>query len=1021
MARTRTLWCMLITALVLSALLRGAGAADRPLVDAVVDRDSGVVLWSITNPTAVATLKPGQEILLKGRNLGSGPITAAGPGLGPPTGGLPPGDGTSSVTSSPPEAANKELSKVLFGKVRAFERNLSSYPARIDLQTGAASLFAQLQGKVLDYFVEQYQPVPDTWAGDIYAWRDTEIDLTVPITAYEGPIQVVRIPLPGSYVLDIRTGASLRYRDPNTARVVEKDKYVFVDGWQIARTDETVLASNTVPVGIAQAGQDRLQYGAPLIAGISEGDARETRQSLESAATGTLRKTHPTMRSAADQYAYGEKAYWAWDWNLALPHLLLGVDWDGIFGFRYDQKDPFIELVQALKYKESGIARPAIEPDGYQFPEFNGDGTVKQMRLHKAMIDRSTGEGIRPFSSFGAIPLLPEAGAERMIAPPVAFDTQTFGGSTPYPIEMALHLPFLEPLSGGQTNPTGWAGYVYTEAVNPLPGQGKTGQWIGFSCAACHAARVTFEYEPGGKRISRIFNGIPNPDWKATFLTLSGRTYGLALEEELPLNFIRYDHPAGSQKRIEARWGARSLHFLEALGLINEERVAGDMRLLSKEPIDKTLLIYNMPPGATESTLFVPSNDPGDYANDYFFSPQVMPIITNHTPVRRALSRSELIDGFEGAYLHGEEPEGARGPMSSRSLQDLTLYTSTLHQEDELLRRIGMHRWLAYKGLTTLLADAAGRVANEGTFVSLDYPADSLIRPASFPPLPEPSSGLGTVRDAAIAETSAESALAEPFAHQYPNLAGRVVHGAQLFKASCARCHSAGNAGLWTNEDMHPISAAGGSEPTGRFFSPTVWQRGTQSIRTAILENLFWVQQRGLLSDGHVVGSAPDNMDGLDLLVRPDRCQAPLNADGSVDLARASDLYKRLYTIRQGADHSFRIPSAGMRFELYTRFGQRRGVAQQTLASKSDRMVTEPEARLVERHAYFTKLDDGYYYWDYQKMRREYGILEFGLDPKEPQNASRIGGLPAAPHPWCLPEGSPQADIDDLVMFLLTL
>jgi hypothetical protein len=83
-------------------------------------------------------------------------------------------------------------------------------------------------------------------------------------------------------------------------------------------------------------------------------------------------------------------------------------------------------------------------------------------------------------------------------------------------------------------------------------------------------------------------------------------------------------------------------------------------------------------------------------------------------------------------------------------------------------------------------------------------------------------------------------------------------------------------------------------------------------------------------------------------------------------------------------------------------------------------MVTEPEARFVERHAYFTKLDDGYYYWDYQKMRREYGILEFGLDPKGPQNASRIGGMPATPHPWCLPAGSSQTDIDDLVIFLLT-
>jgi hypothetical protein len=49
------------------------------------------------------------------------------------------------------------------------------------------------------------------------------------------------------------------------------------------------------------------------------------------------------------------------------------------------------------------------------------------------------------------------------------------------------------------------------------------------------------------------------------------------------------------------------------------------------------------------------------------------------------------------------------------------------------------------------------------------------------------------------------------------------------------------------------------------------------------------------------------------------------------------------------------------------------------------------------------------------------GVLEFGLDPKDPKNSSRIGGLPAAPHPWCLPEGSPQTDVDDLVVFLLTL
>jgi hypothetical protein len=1020
--RSRALCSSLLTALALSVAVISARAADGPVIETVLDHDSGAVLWSSANPAAAAALKPGQEILIRGHGFGAGPVTAAQPGLAPPAGGAPPSNREKSVAGSPPEAPGKELSKVLFGTVRAFERNLSSYPARIDLQTGAAAVFARLQGKTLNYFVEKYQPTPDTWAGDIYGWNDGEIDLTVPITAYEGPIQIIRIPLTGSYVLDIRTGSPLRYSDPNTARVVQGDKPAFVDGWQIARTGESVLASNTVPASIAQSGGDRLQYGAPLMPGTSDAEARETRQALEGAATGKLRKTRPTMRSAADQYAYGEQAYWAWDWNLGLPHLLLGVDWDGIFGFRFDEQKPFFErLVLALKYRATGIKRPQIEAKGYEFPAFSGDGTVGPPRLHKALIDRITGDGIRPFPSFGAVPLLPETGAERLIVPQVAFKTQTFAGPTPYPIGMALRLPFSEPLLDGQTKPTGWVGYSYAEAANPIPGEGRTGEWIGFSCASCHAARITYQYEPGGKRLSRIFPGIPNPDWKLTFLTQSGRAFGVSLEEGLPPNFIRYDQPPGTQKRIQSQWGDRGLRFLDALGLIGEQGVAQDMQKLSRESIDKTLLIYNIPPGATEATLFVPASDPGDFANDYLFSPQAMPIITNHTPVRRALSRSELMDGFEGAYLHGEEPEGARGPMWSRALQDLSLYASTLHQDDELLRRIGMYRWLTYKGLTSLITDGGGRTVNEGSFVSLGYPSEGLTQPPRFPPHPQPKSGLDTVGDAAIAGNGAERALADPFARQFPSLAGHIVHGAQLFRASCARCHSPGNAGLRTNEDMHPISAAGGSEPTGRFFSPTVWQRSTQSIRTAILENLFWVQRRGVLSDGHIVGNAPDNMDGLELLVHPDRCRAPLNPDGSVDLTRASDLYKRLYTIRQGNDHSFRVPSAGMRFELSTRFGQTPGVLQQIPAPKPDRMVTEAEGRFVGRHAYFTKRDDGYYYWDYQKMRREYGILEFGLDPKNPNDAVRIGGLPAAPHPWCLQAGASANDIDDLVIFLLTL
>jgi mono/diheme cytochrome c family protein len=637
------------------------------------------------------------------------------------------------------------------------------------------------------------------------------------------------------------------------------------------------------------------------------------------------------------------------------------------------------------------------------------------------MIDRITGTGIRPYTSFGAIPLLPEPGADRLIAPDVAYDPQIFAGQTRYPIEMALHLPLTKPLYEGKTAPTGWVGYVHAEAADPVPGQGATHSWVGFNCAACHAARVTYQYEPGGKRVTQIFAGIPNPDWKATFLTLSGRTYGLSVEEALPPTFLKFDYPAGTQQRLGELWSVRGANFLERLGAGNQRSADPELLEHSKQAIDKTLLMYNIAPGSTESTMFVPSSDPGDYANDYFFSPQAIPIISNHTPVRRALSRSELIDGFEGAYLHGEEPEGARGPMSSRSLQDLTLYTSTLRQSDELLRRVGLYRWLNYKGKAQLLGGTSGQPVNEGTFVSYLYPQDELLQPSHFPPMRGPSGGLGSIRDAALADPSGARALADPFAQRFPELARHIVAGSLTFARSCGRCHTPGNAGTWTNEDMQPLSAAGGTEPVGRFFSPTVWQRRVQSIRTAILENLFWVQRRGLLSDGHVMSDAQDNMDGLEMLVDPARCRAPVGPDGSVDLDHASDLYRRLYTVHQGAGHSFRVPSAGMRFEFTTQFGDPPGMLRQVVAPKPDRLVTEAEGRFVERHAYFTRRDDGYYYWDYQKMRREYGELEFGLDPKDPEQRARIGGLPAAPHPWCLSEDSTRQTIDDLVTFLLTL
>lgn len=994
--------------------------SERPVVEAIIDHESGETLWSVGEGGPTPTLSPGQRIILAGRHFGPGPITAAVPGVKPPAGGTPLAGQRSSVAASPEQAEGRELSKVLFGRVRALERNISSYRARIDLETIASTILHRLQGEVLDYFVEDYEEAPDTWAGDIYGWSDRHIDLTVPASAYEGPISVIRIPTSSEFIGDIKTGDVLRYRDPNTARVVTDSKNLaFNDGWRIARTrSQPVLASDPVLVAISQNGTDRFRYAAPASAETTDEEEQEARRAL--LADGPLTKSTPTGRSAADQYAYGEKTYWAWDWNLALPHFILGVDWDGIFGFENDREGHFLEFVRSVRHAKSDLERPRIEEDGYEFPVLDPDGDTVSVRHHRAIVDRQTGSGVRPFTSFGAVPLLPERGVGKLVVPRVVYGDQLFRRPTPYPIEMAINLPFSEPLTEGLCEPTGWVGYVRTEFSNPVPGGTGTVSGIGFACAACHAQRVTFEYNPEGDKVTKIFNGVPNPDWKATFLTLSGRTHGLSLDEELPINFIRNDHPEGIQSQVKDDFRVRLFGLWADLGVGGEEQLQSRMTKVSAEHVDKTLLIYNLPPGTTESTFFNESNQPSDYSNDYFFSPQAIPIITNHTPVRRALSHSELLDGFEGAYLHGEEPEGARGPMSSRSLQDLTLYASTLGQEDELLRRIGLYRWLSHKELLDLLAEEDEPPPNEGTFVSVDYPLDEITSPPAFPPKRGPSATLATVRDRAIADDVA-GALDAPLAQRYPKLAEHIVSGAAEFRAACARCHTPGHAGLWTNEDMHPISAAGGEEPVGRFFTPAIWQRRTQSVRVAILQNLYWVQQRGLLSDGHVHDGTPENMDGLELLVHPDRCDAALRDDGSIDLDNASNLYKGLYTIHGGKEHSFRIPSAGMRFELMARFGPERGAIAQVEAEDTSRMVTEEEEAFVRRHAYFTKQSDGYYYWDYQKMRLQYGILEYGLDPTDFAQAQRIGGLPVAPHPWCMAKGASQQRIDDLVLFLLTL
>ena len=176
----------------------------------------------------------------------------------------------------------------------------------------------------------------------------------------------------------------------------------------------------------------------------------------------------------------------------------------------------------------------------------------------------------------------------------------------------------------------------------------------------------------------------------------------------------------------------------------------------------------------------------------------------------------------------------------------------------------------------------------------------------------------------------------------------------------------------------------------GRFFAPTDFQYKQQSIRATFLRNMYWVSSRGLLSDGHVRN--------LEDLVSPDRC------------TEGSALYNQYYTL-----HAPARPGAGTADQpLVAPDLNRRGdVFRVYKATKKNIFDTTSPARnlFVARHKYFVtpSFDTAYYYWDYQKMRREFGP-EIG--------APGPIGLPATPHPWCAKSAT---DVQNLVQYVLTL
>jgi len=502
--------------------------------------------------------------------------------------------------------------------------------------------------------------------------------------------------------------------------------------------------------------------------------------------------------------------------------------------------------------------------------------------VHGTATDPITGAPADPEALFGAYP------AVRGQVPDEAIDDVYFD-PYPQPNPIPGFLLLTPQATRGWTRGTGRVGYRYAESSHPFKG---AGQWIGFNCSSCHGYRLSYERAPG-ETVTRVVPGLPNPRWSMKW-SLLGTFKGITGDEPGP------------------RWSP------------------------GKAAIDKTALIYAMPQGAGEHNIVRLSDEGSHTDNDYQFSPIAIPNVTNYMPIRRSLSHTESYVGFEGSYIHSQEPDGALGSMRAEDLQALTAYMTTLDQYDVELRRVGLYRWLAWQGY---LAGEVGAVG-EGAFVQAGWDA-------------------------------------------YPVLAARIARGRTAFDARCASCHRDG-LGANTTEQMVRL------DQVGRFFAPTIYQKQTQSIRATFLRDLYWVQHRGLLSDGHVRS--------LRDLVDPARCTP------------GTALYDAYYTLHPPHDPGAAGPDFPPAYPTTYRRGDVFRVTRSPSSASND--TGAKRNRFIERHRYFVSVpwDPDHYYWDYQKMRREYGPAEMGT-------AGPIG-MPAAPHPWCA--GSAD-EVDDLVAYLLTL
>lgn len=234
---------------------------------------NGVSVWKFATGS-VPTLKPGDIVTLKGSGFGAGP--------------------------------DIDFSKIMIGNSRVLETDLAMYKQQLDL-------IAEVNYET--------KTVNSTWAKDIIAWTDTQVQFRVPVHVSKGPLVLQVQKRNGANTSLLRTGQAHNAINAQTARITDTSFAQKCD--VVSKVSANTKAITPIPVAVVNSNFTNL-------------------------------------------VTQGRKIFWSYDYNLGLSHKLRDLDWKKILSYQAtdpitrEKADP-LKLFGAYKTVRGEVPDEAID------------------------------------------------------------------------------------------------------------------------------------------------------------------------------------------------------------------------------------------------------------------------------------------------------------------------------------------------------------------------------------------------------------------------------------------------------------------------------------------------------------------------------------------------------------------------------------------------------------------------------------------------------------------------------------